>query len=95
LPSLSEGLPVVGIESQSAGLPLVLSDVITQELDIAKPLIRRVSLSKPPSVWANEVLELHMSSPRLDSTEWLSSIENSAFNIVSCVKSLEKIYAGR
>jgi glycosyltransferase involved in cell wall biosynthesis len=94
LPSLSEGLPVVSIEAQSAGLPLVLSDIITQELDIAKPLIRRVSLSKPASAWANEVLELHRSAPRLASTEWLSSMENSPFNIVSCVKALQKVYSG-
>lgn len=35
LPSLYEGLPVVGIESQSAGLPCVYSDKVTIEADAA------------------------------------------------------------
>lgn len=34
LPSLYEGLPVVGIEAQTAGLPCIFSDAITQEVDL-------------------------------------------------------------
>ena len=34
LPSLYEGLPVVGVEAQSSGLPTVLSDRVTQEVRI-------------------------------------------------------------
>ena len=30
LPSLYEGLPVVGIEAQTSGLPLICSDTITK-----------------------------------------------------------------
>lgn len=36
LPSLFEGLPVVGIEAQANGLPCIFSDTITKELELNK-----------------------------------------------------------
>jgi glycosyltransferase involved in cell wall biosynthesis len=92
LPSFHEGLPVVGIEAQAAGLPFILSDVITEELDRVKPLIKRLSLSQSASEWAKCVLE----SPSLKSlspqSESLTSMENSPFNIAYSVQDLSKIY---
>jgi glycosyltransferase involved in cell wall biosynthesis len=92
LPSFHEGLPVVGMEAQAAGLPLILSDVITEELDLVKPLIKRLSLSQGASEWAKAVLE----SPSLKSlypqAESLTSMENSPFNIAYSVQDITKIY---
>ena len=34
MPSLYEGLPVAGVEAQANGLPLIVSNTITQELKI-------------------------------------------------------------
>ena len=34
LPSLQEGLPVVGVEAQAAGLPLLTSDEVTREMNL-------------------------------------------------------------
>lgn len=34
LPSIQEGLPLVAIEAQASGLPCLLSDIITKEVDI-------------------------------------------------------------
>ena len=44
-PSFHEGLPVTLIESQGAGLPCIISDVITQEVDLGVDLIEYVPLS--------------------------------------------------
>ena len=91
LPSLYEGLPLVGIEAQAAGVPLLISDVITDELDYVKPLVKRMSLTQPASTWAEAALEI-CQSPILD-IDHRSLLEQSRFNIINGLKALEKIYA--
>ena len=34
MPSIAEGFPVTLVEAQAAGLPCIVSDVITKEIDI-------------------------------------------------------------
>lgn len=55
LPSRFEGLPVVGVEAQSAGLPCILSDSITKEAAITKRC-KFLSLKEKPRLWADAVI---------------------------------------
>ncbi len=56
LPSLYEGLPVVGVESQATGLPVFFSENITKEACIAE-LGHYISLKKPADEWADVIIE--------------------------------------
>ncbi len=57
LPSLFEGLPVVGIEAQASGLKCIMSDTITKEVAITDNIqfmnLKKDSLKK----WADEILK--------------------------------------
>jgi glycosyltransferase involved in cell wall biosynthesis len=54
-PSLFEGLPVVLVEAQAAGLKCVVSDAITKETDVTGRL-QFISLRASPDVWAGKII---------------------------------------
>ncbi len=92
MPSLYEGLPVVAIEAQAAGLPVLVSDTITDELPAVGRMVHRLSLNTPPSVWADMTLRLH--SMEKDRNEALRNIDTSLFNITRSIPELERCYYG-
>ena len=55
VPSLFEGLPVVGIEAQAAGLACFFSDRVTDEV-LLSPNARKISLDASSADWAREIL---------------------------------------
>lgn len=57
LPSLYEGLPLVAIEWQVAGLRCILSDNVTKEVKLTE-LINFMSLEEKPLKWADKVEDL-------------------------------------
>jgi glycosyltransferase involved in cell wall biosynthesis len=78
-PSLFEGLPLVLLESQAAGLPAVISDVISEETDVLVGLFRRLPLSVGPEVWAEAILALAR-SPRPLPDKTVAMMARTAFN---------------
>ncbi|BCG57421.1 glycosyltransferase family 1 protein [Paenibacillus sp. URB8-2] len=67
-PSLFEGLPVVLVEAQAAGLRCIASSSITPESDLTGR-VRFISLQEPADLWAREILD--SSCERADTSEQL------------------------
>ena len=81
LPSLYEGLPVAGIESQSTGLPVFFSEEITREAGIAE-LGHFISLKKSAAEWANIIIsETRKAMPLRRGRE--KDLMNAGFDAVS------------
>jgi len=91
LPSLFEGLGLVLVEAQAVGLACVLADVVPEEADLVKPLMRRVSLSQPASLWAEAVLTAR-DAPRTTRQDALACVGASSFNIRTGIWQLERVY---
>jgi glycosyltransferase involved in cell wall biosynthesis len=56
MPSLYEGLSIVGVEAQASGLPIIASDVISREMAITDS-VAFLGLSENPSLWADMILK--------------------------------------
>ncbi len=88
LPSLYEGLPVVGIEAQATGLLCELSSDMTKETKVLDTT-RFISLERTPEEWAKTILEDYSKFKRHDTTE---EITKNNFNIKKEASKLEDKY---
>ena len=94
LPSHFEGLPLVLLEAQAAGLPCLLADTVAEETTVNPALVRRLSLSQSTDAWCDALAALCRSLENESHDEALRVIEQSPFNIQTGVARLQEIYCG-
>jgi len=87
LPSLREGMPVAVIEAQTAGLPCLVSDKVTQECKL-NDLVEFLPIDKGPAIWAEHML-LFIDKKRKDT---LGDVSKAGYEIKGAVRILENIY---
>ena len=89
LPSLFEGLPVVGIEAQAAGLPCFFSDRVTDEV-LLSPETRRISLRADDAEWAREITAAGRSET--DRAQGMDIVRQAGYDIHAEAQKLQEIY---
>ena len=87
-PSIFEGLGVVLIEAQAAGIKCFASTAVPKEAKVTY-LLSYLSLSEGPVYWANEILKYKDGYKKCDTSSEI--IENN-FDIVKNAKWLEEFY---
>ena len=85
LPSLYEGLPVVGVEAQAAGLPCVFSNKITKNIVLCDNT-QMLSIKNNRNQWLR-----YMESAKIDNKKRTDIKINKEFNIDYACNSLYKI----
>jgi len=94
LPSLFEGLPVVGLEAVASGCFTVCSDTITKDFtEFFSERVTTVSLRKSPSVWADKVEEAVRK--RIPAQEGIALVKKSPFSITSSLEAMANMYKTR
>lgn len=91
MPSFHEGFPVVLVESQSVGLPALIADSISKEVDLDVNLIKFESLDSDFSIWIEKLLGL-TDEKIMNSNLRKKIIQEKGFDIRSNVKKLSNLY---
>jgi len=91
MPSLYEGFPVVLVEAQSAGLKCLVSDGVSQEVDLGVGLVHFASLSSSEVLWMEKLLEVSQVEG-LPHYQRENKLRNMGYDIQASVVRLQQAY---
>jgi glycosyltransferase involved in cell wall biosynthesis len=90
-PSRSEGMGMVAVEAQAAGLPVLASDQVPDEVVVLEELVAFMGLDRPFTDWAAKLKEMMTRRLPGDSTQddrW----KTSPFDVEVCFDLLADCY---
>ncbi len=92
LPSLHEGLPLVGIEAQAAGTPCVFSNTIDKTVDAGVGIAKFLPIDNGTDVWVEEINNILIDGKKLTNDQIYNGFCNSGYEISVATQKLLKIY---
>lgn len=93
-PSVGEGLGMVAVEAQAAGLRVLASDAVPSECVAVPGMVVFKPLDAGPSAWADEALRL-LGMTRPDLPACNAMVRSGPFSIENSAASLLNIYTGQ
>ncbi len=90
-PSIAEGLGMVAVEAQAAGLRVLASDTTPRECEVVKGMVTFTSLAASPRAWA-DVAQSLLDTPPPPHESAFAAVGNSPFAIASSARSMLDAY---
>lgn len=89
MPSLYEGLPMTGVEAQCAGLPVMFSDQVTEEVNLGLGSFWPL---KDPRVWASQALQIVRQFTKADRGDGAEAVVAAEFDAQSGARKWQLMY---
>ena len=92
-PSLYEGLGIVLLEAQAAGVKCFASTGVSKEVDVGLGLVDFIELNEGPKYWAKHILK-NLNNSMVSSKVIATTFDKSGYSVKSSIKRIEEIYKG-
>ena len=90
-PSVAEGLGMVAVEAQSAGVPVLASDTVPRECAVIPDAVTFMPLDLGPKGWADKAQAM-LDKPAPDHAEWNERVRRSPYSIEQSAADLIAAY---